>query len=46
MYAQCEDPNTEWELCTATAWGKDYADGFTFGPPLFSQECDRAGVVL
>jgi len=37
MYAKCEDPNTGWQLCTATSWGKDYADGYTFGPPLFSQ---------
>ncbi|MGH2629691.1 MAG: ABC transporter substrate-binding protein [Actinomycetota bacterium] len=37
MYAKCEDPNTGWQLCTSTSWGKDYADGFTFGPPLFSQ---------
>ncbi len=37
MYARCEDPNTDWVLCTATAWGKDYADGYTFGPPLFSR---------
>jgi peptide/nickel transport system substrate-binding protein len=37
MYAKCEDPNTHWQLCTATSWGKDYADGYTFGPPLFSR---------
>jgi peptide/nickel transport system substrate-binding protein len=37
MYARCEDPNSHWALCTATAWGKDYPDGFTFAPPLFSQ---------
>jgi peptide/nickel transport system substrate-binding protein len=37
MYAKCEDPNSGWQLCTATSWGKDYADGFTFGPPLFSR---------
>ena len=37
MYAKCEDPNTGWQFCTATSWGKDYADGFTFAPPLFSQ---------
>ena len=37
MYARCEDPNSQWVLCTATAWGKDYPDGFTFGPPLFSR---------
>lgn len=37
MYARCEDPNSHWALCVATAWGKDYPDGFTFAPPLFSQ---------
>ena len=37
MYAKCEDPNTGWQFCTSTSWGKDYADGFTFAPPLFSQ---------
>ncbi|CAN5701594.1 ABC transporter substrate-binding protein [soil metagenome] len=37
MYAKCEDPNTGWQLCTAPSWGKDYADGFTFAPPLFSR---------
>ena len=37
MYAKCEDPNTKWQLCTAPSWGKDYADGFTFAPPLFSR---------
>jgi peptide/nickel transport system substrate-binding protein len=37
MYAKCEDPNSHWALCTAPAWGKDYADGFTFASPLFSR---------
>lgn len=37
MYAKCEDPTTDWQLCTAPSWGKDYADGFTFAPPLFSR---------
>ncbi len=37
MYARCEDPNSHWALCAATAWGKDYPDGFTFAPPLFSR---------
>ena len=37
MYAKCEDPNTHWQLCTGTSWGKDYADGDTFASPLFSQ---------
>jgi ABC-type transport system substrate-binding protein len=37
MYARCEDPDSHWALCTGTAWGKDYPDGFTFAPPLFSR---------
>ena len=37
MYSKCEDPNTHWQLCPSTSWGKDYPDGYTFGPPLFSQ---------
>jgi peptide/nickel transport system substrate-binding protein len=37
MYSKCEDPNTHWQLCTGTSWGKDYADGDTFASPLFSQ---------
>jgi peptide/nickel transport system substrate-binding protein len=37
MYARCEDPNSHWALCTGTGWGKDYPDGFTFAPPLFSR---------
>jgi peptide/nickel transport system substrate-binding protein len=37
MYAKCEDPNTKWQLCPSVSWGKDYPDGFTFGPPLFSR---------
>ena len=38
MYAKCEDPNSQWGLCPSVSWGKDYPDGFTFGPPLFSQD--------
>jgi peptide/nickel transport system substrate-binding protein len=37
MYAKCEDPSTKWQLCPSVSWGKDYPDGFTFGPPLFSR---------
>jgi peptide/nickel transport system substrate-binding protein len=37
MYAKCEDPTTHWALCPSVSWGKDYPDGYTFGPPLFSQ---------
>ena len=38
MYANCEDPNSHWQLCPSVSWGKDYPDGFTFGPPLFSRD--------
>jgi peptide/nickel transport system substrate-binding protein len=38
MYSMCEDPNSHWALCPSVSWGKDYPDGFTFGPPLFSQD--------
>jgi peptide/nickel transport system substrate-binding protein len=37
MYSKCEDPNSHWALCPSVSWGKDYPDGFTFGPPLFSR---------
>jgi peptide/nickel transport system substrate-binding protein len=36
MYQKCEDPTTHFGICTSPSWGKDYADAFTFGPPLFS----------
>jgi peptide/nickel transport system substrate-binding protein len=36
MYSKCEDPNSHWQLCPSVSWGKDYADAYTFGPPLFS----------
>ena len=35
MYAKCNDPSAHVAFCTSPAWGKDYADAFTFGPPLF-----------
>ena len=38
MYSKCEDPNNHWGLCPSVSWGKDYPDGFTFGPPLFWQD--------
>jgi peptide/nickel transport system substrate-binding protein len=38
MYATCEDPTSGWALCPSVSWGKDYPDGFTFGPPLFGQD--------
>ncbi len=43
MYARCEDPNSHWALCTGTGWGKDYPDGFTFAPPLFSRSAIGPG---
>ena len=36
MYNKCLDPNSHHALCAAPAWGKDYADGVTFGEPLFA----------
>ena len=38
MYSKCEDPNSQWALCPSVSWGKDYPDGFTFGPPLFGRD--------
>ncbi len=35
MYAKCNDPTAHVAFCPSPAWGKDYADAFTFGPPLF-----------
>jgi peptide/nickel transport system substrate-binding protein len=38
MYAKCNDPTAHVAFCTAPGWGKDYADAFTFGPPLFASD--------
>ena len=46
MYARCEDPNSHWALCTGTAWGKDYPDGFTFALAAVLAERHRSRVVL
>jgi hypothetical protein len=35
MYTKCNDLNAKISLCAGPAWGKDYADGFTDGDPLF-----------
>lgn len=35
MYNKCNDANSQHGLCAAPGWGKDYADGVTFGEPLF-----------
>jgi peptide/nickel transport system substrate-binding protein len=36
MYNKCNDANSHHALCAGPGWGKDYADGITFGEPLFS----------
>jgi peptide/nickel transport system substrate-binding protein len=36
MYNQCNDANSHHVMCAGPGWGKDYADGITFGEPLFS----------
>ena len=36
MYNQCNDANSHHALCAGPGWGKDYADGVTFGEPLFT----------
>jgi peptide/nickel transport system substrate-binding protein len=36
MYNQCNDANSAHALCAGPGWGKDYADGVTFGEPLFT----------
>jgi peptide/nickel transport system substrate-binding protein len=36
MYNKCNDANSHHALCVAPGWGKDYADGVTFGEPLFT----------
>jgi peptide/nickel transport system substrate-binding protein len=36
MYNKCNDANSHHQLCAGPGWGKDYADGVTFGEPLFS----------
>jgi peptide/nickel transport system substrate-binding protein len=38
MYAKCNDPTAHVALCPSAAWGKDYPDAITFGPPLFSSK--------
>jgi peptide/nickel transport system substrate-binding protein len=35
MYNKCNDANSHHALCAAPGWGKDFADGVTFGEPLF-----------
>jgi peptide/nickel transport system substrate-binding protein len=38
MYTKCNTPSAHVAFCPSVGWGKDYADAFTFGPPLFSAE--------
>jgi len=35
MYDKCNDIGAHTAFCLAPGWGKDYADGTTFGQPLF-----------
>jgi len=36
MYAKCQDPTALAAFCPSVGWGFDYADGGTYGEPLFS----------
>jgi peptide/nickel transport system substrate-binding protein len=36
MYNKCNDAESHHAMCLGPAWGKDYADGVTFGEPLFT----------
>jgi peptide/nickel transport system substrate-binding protein len=38
MYDKCNDPGAKVPYCPSPAWGKDYADAYTFGPPLFGRD--------
>jgi peptide/nickel transport system substrate-binding protein len=38
MYAKCNDPAEQVAFCPTVGWGKDYPDGYTFGPPLFGAD--------
>ncbi len=38
MYDKCNDPGAKATFCPSPAWGKDYADAFTFADPLFGSE--------
>ena len=40
MYNKCNDANSHHALCAGPGWGKDFADGVTFGQPLF----DSSGI--
>jgi peptide/nickel transport system substrate-binding protein len=38
MYDTCNDPGAHAAYCPSPAWGKDFADAFTFADPLFGRE--------
>lgn len=38
MYDKCNDPGAKAAYCPSPAWGKDFADAFTFADPLFGKE--------
>ena len=38
MYNKCNDMNEQVAFCAAPGWFKDYADGYTFGNPLFTSD--------
>lgn len=38
MYDKCNDPGAHAAYCPSPAWGKDFADAFTFADPLFGKE--------
>jgi len=38
MYNKCNDLNEQVALCAGPGWFKDYADGYTFGNPLFTSD--------
>lgn len=38
MYNKCNDMNEQVAFCAGPGWFKDYADGYTFGNPLFTSD--------
>lgn len=38
MYTKCNDPSVHMAICLAPGWFKDFADAYTFMPPLFGTE--------
>jgi ABC-type oligopeptide transport system substrate-binding subunit len=35
IYSKCISSPDKFPVCVYTGWGQDYADAYTFGPPLF-----------